>query len=544
MEVRIAVSATGPTAERAARAAYTRIAALDDVLSDWRASSEVRRLQAHSVGTWIPVSPALGQVLALALDVARATDGAFDPTVGPLTTLWRESQRTGQPIPAAERVAATKRVGHRFVELDTVNCRVRFLRDSMQVDLGAVAKGWIIHQALDELRRLGIKAALIEAGGDLTVYGAPVGTSGWRISIPREQGDTVLVLTHGAVSTSGPGEQSIARADGARESHVFIPQTGFGLTNGRTMTVVGASAAITDALATALTLVPSERAASLATRYGVTVIQTQVPEASVRVMSFNLRYDNPADGVNAWPNRRDWVSSLIRFHSADIIGVQEALAPMLRDLDARLPGFARVGVGRADGRAAGEYSAILYRTDRLTLQDSGTFWLSPSPETAGSKGWDAAIERIATWARFTDRRSRCEFLLLNTHFDHIGEVARQESARLIRRRLLTLSNGRPIVMTGDLNSDPASAAYRVLTRDTIANAASPLHDALLSSLTGHYGPMSTWNAFKAIEAGRRIDYVLVSPEVSVRSHGILPDSWDGRFPSDHLPVLATVVPCR
>ncbi len=277
LEVRIAISDTGPTAERAARAAYERIAALDEVLSDWRASSEVRRLQTYGVGTWIPVSHALGQVLALALDVAHASDGAFDPTVGPLTALWREAQRTGRPIPDAARAAATTRVGYRFVELDTVNRRLRFLRDSMRLDLGAVAKGWIIDRALDELRRRRITAALIEAGGDLAVYGAPAGTRGWRISIPREQGDTVLVLTHGAVSTSGPTEQSIARADGARESHVFMPQTGHGLTNGRTVTVIGASAAITDALATTLTLVSSEHMASLATRYGVTVIRDQTP---------------------------------------------------------------------------------------------------------------------------------------------------------------------------------------------------------------------------------------------------------------------------
>lgn len=127
--------------------------------------------------------------------------------------------------------------------------------------------------------------------------------------------------------------------------------------------------------------------------------------SSLKVMSFNVRYDNPGDGVNAWPNRRDWVASLMRFHEADVIGVQEALASMLRDLDQRLPGFARFGVGRTNGVAEGEFSAILYRTDRLALQDSGTFWLSPTPEAVGSKGWDAALERIATWGRFRDRRT-------------------------------------------------------------------------------------------------------------------------------------------
>jgi endonuclease/exonuclease/phosphatase family metal-dependent hydrolase len=262
----------------------------------------------------------------------------------------------------------------------------------------------------------------------------------------------------------------------------------------------------------------------------------------LRVMTFNIRYDTPSDSGNAWPHRRDWVGALIRFHAPDAVGVQEALAHMLTDLDARLPGFARVGVGRADGRAGGEFSAILYRTSRLELLDSGTFWLSPTPAVAGSKGWDAAIERIATWARFRDRRTGCGYLHLNTHFDHVGEQARQESARLIRRRIATLADGMPVVVTGDLNADPASQPYRILTRDTLSSATPPLRDAFAASRDGHYGPTSTWTAFRAIEPGRRIDYVLVSPQVRVSKHAILPDSWDGRFPSDHLPVLADVEP--
>src|SRR5215211_2435082 len=233
----------------------------------------------------------------------------------------------------------------------------------------------------------------------------------------------------------------------------------------------------------------------------------------LRVMSFNLRYNNPNDGVNAWPNRKDWVAGLIRFHGADVVGVQEALAHMLTDLEARLPGFSRVGVGRADGRARGEFSAILYRTDRLALLDSGTFWLSPTPEVPGSKGWDAAIERVATWARFRDRRTGCRHLHLNTHFDHVGEQARQESARLIRRRLAALAGDLPIVMTGDLNADPRSTPYRILTNDTLAGAIAPLRDAFRVSRAGHYGPTSTWTEFRAIEPERRIDYVLVSPAV-------------------------------
>jgi endonuclease/exonuclease/phosphatase family metal-dependent hydrolase len=262
--------------------------------------------------------------------------------------------------------------------------------------------------------------------------------------------------------------------------------------------------------------------------------------APLRVMTFNLRLDLASDGPNAWPHRRDWVAALIRFHGADVVGVQEALAHMLTDLDTRLSGFARVGVGRADGRSGGEFSAILYRSDRVELMDSGTFWLSPTPEVPGSKGWDAAIERVATWGRFRDRRTGCRYVHLNTHFDHIGEQARQESARLIRRRLTGLSGGLPVIVTGDLNAEPTSAPYRVFTRDTIPGAVPPLRDAFEISRDGHYGPTSSWTAFKAIEPGRRIDYVLVSAPISVLAHGILTDRWDDRFPSDHLPVVAVL----
>lgn len=262
----------------------------------------------------------------------------------------------------------------------------------------------------------------------------------------------------------------------------------------------------------------------------------------LRVMSFNLRYDNPGDGVNAWPNRRDRVAALVQFQQVDLLGTQEVLAGMLNDLDARLPGYGRVGVARTDGRSKGEYSAIYYRRDRLALEDSGTFWLSPTPQVIGSRGWDAALERIATWARFHDRRTGCTLVHLNTHFDHVGETARRESARLIRRELVRLSAGRPVIMTGDLNSDPSSGAYRTLVSDT-TDGGLPLRDGFLITRAPHYGPTSTWNAFKEIEPGRRIDYVMVSSGVSVATHGILPDKWDDRFLSDHLPVMALVVPC-
>jgi endonuclease/exonuclease/phosphatase family metal-dependent hydrolase len=188
----------------------------------------------------------------------------------------------------------------------------------------------------------------------------------------------------------------------------------------------------------------------------------------LRVMSFNIRYNNPGDGPNAWPLRKAWVAQLIRFHDADAVGVQEALPGMLADLDTLLPEYARIGVGRTDGIAKGEFSAILYRRERLEMLENATFWLSPNPEVVGSKAWDAALERIATWGRFRDRATGCTYLHLNTHFDHVGERARQESARIIRLRLATLAAASPVVVTGDLNTDPRSVAYRILTRDTIS----------------------------------------------------------------------------
>ena len=286
---------------------------------------------------------------------------------------------------------------------------------------------------------------------------------------------------------------------------------------------------------------------SAPSRAGATADPTQRSVPPLRVMSFNLRYNNPGDGPNAWPLRKAWVAQLIRFHGADAIGVQEALPDMLADLDTLLPEYARIGVGRTDGVAKGEFSAILYRRDRLEMLENATFWLSPTPEVAGSKGWDAALERIATWGRFRDRATGCTYLHLNTHFDHKGERARQESARIIRQRLATLAPaGSPVVMTGDLNSNPNSVGYRVLTRDTIATAFPQLVDAMQASRDGHYGPGSSITGFRAIPPdGNRIDYVLTSPVVEVLKHGILPDSWGNRFPSDHLPVLATLaISCR
>ncbi len=157
-------------------------------------------------------------------------------------------------------------------------------------------------------------------------------------------------------------------------------------------------------------------------------------EPSVRIMSYNIRYDNPDDGINAWGKRKENVASLIRFYQADLIGLQEVLYKQLTYLEQQLAGYGRIGVGRDDGKQQGEFSPIFYAKEKLALLDQGTFWLSDTPDRP-SVGWDASMERIATWGQFRHEASGDTVFFFNTHFDHRGEQAREESARLLRSRI-------------------------------------------------------------------------------------------------------------
>jgi len=257
---------------------------------------------------------------------------------------------------------------------------------------------------------------------------------------------------------------------------------------------------------------------------------------SITVMSYNIRYDNPGDGINAWPNRKDHVADMMAgVYEADIIGVQEALRHQLDDLQTRMPAYSWVGVGRDDGRDRGEFSPIFYNTDRFELVSTNTFWLSETPHRPGSKSWDAAITRIVTWARFKDMTSDREFYFVNTHFDHIGETARVESAKMISAFVEDLENNLPIIVTGDFNVPETSEVYSVMT------GSPQLSDARYESKSGHKGPtasFSDWETLRPDES--RIDYIFVSDELEVVSHLIADDKYGGRFPSDHLPVVIEI----
>ena len=245
------------TARRAARAAYARMALLEDVMSDYRPESEVRRLAARA-GAAIPVSGDLFVVLARAVDLWRRSDGAFDATVGPFVELWRAARRTGRLPPRAELDAAARRVGSDKVHLDSVARTVRLDAPGMRIDLGGIAKGYILDRALDALRAQGVTRALLEAGGDIVLGDAPPGRRGWRIALP--EGDTILA--NHAVSTSGDTEQFVI-IGGVRYSHVIDPRTGMGLTSRREATVVAPDGVTADGLATALTVLDDERGARL-----------------------------------------------------------------------------------------------------------------------------------------------------------------------------------------------------------------------------------------------------------------------------------------
>lgn len=258
----------------------------------------------------------------------------------------------------------------------------------------------------------------------------------------------------------------------------------------------------------------------------------------LRVMTYNIRFDNPADGVHAWPNRKELVASVIRFHKADIIGVQEALEHQIQDLMELLPGYDWVGVGRNEDEG-GEFSAILYRSSVVTVKAAQTFWLSESPDEPGSQSWDSSLPRIATWAHFVTSSEERELFVLNTHFDHRGEQARLESAHLIKEQTSRLANGLPVIVMGDLNATSEQPPLALLSDTPLPDGRS-LHDGFVHSLQPHHGPASTWTGFTKIEADRRIDYIFASEDLPIHYHAILTDKLEDRYPSDHLPVLVEV----
>lgn len=253
------------------------------------------------------------------------------------------------------------------------------------------------------------------------------------------------------------------------------------------------------------------------------------PANYINVMSYNIRYNNTQDGVNAWPLRKDNVKALVKFHDADILCVQEALALQVDQL-LENTNFEMVGVGRTDGKRDGEFSAIYYDKSRFSKKDGGTFWLSETPDRP-SKGWDAAIVRVCTWVKLYDKWNRKDFIVFNTHYDHVGVTARIESAKLIKQKIMEIAPTLPVVLTGDLNVTPETEA--------IATIKSFLTDTKEATIEPAYGPEGTFNAFKFnAPLKEKIDYIFINKSFNVQKFGVLTDSKDQKYPSDHLPIMA------
>ncbi len=257
-------------------------------------------------------------------------------------------------------------------------------------------------------------------------------------------------------------------------------------------------------------------------------------QTEVKVMSYNLRLDVKSDGENWWENRKGRVANLVNYYEADFIGMQEVLHHQLVYLKENLNGYDYIGVGRDDGKEAGEYSCIFYKKDRYTVVQQSTFWLSPTPDVP-SKGWDAALNRVCTYGLFLNNKTNQYVWVFNTHFDHMGKEARLESAKLIVKKIREINTQRyPVIVSGDFNSKPDEAPAQYMVSQ-LRNSRS------VSRLV--YGDADTWNAFKFNEKPNGcIDYIFVAEDKRVRvsKFATLTDSYDLKYPSDHLPILATI----
>ena len=254
-------------------------------------------------------------------------------------------------------------------------------------------------------------------------------------------------------------------------------------------------------------------------------------------MSFNLRYATANDGPDSWPARRDLLFDVIRKHDPDLIGTQEALRGQLDELERAIGGYSEIGVGREDGREAGEYAALLVRTARIEILDQGWFWFSDTPTVPGSMTWGNRVTRICTWARLRDRRSGLAFFAYNLHLDHESQPSRERSTRLLAERIAARTPADPVLVTGDFNSGEDNGAFVYLTGSGAGDRR--LLDTYRLLHAGDTA-VATYHAFRGGVSGDKIDHILVSRDWTVRAASIDRMSRAGRYPSDHFPVLAVV----
>lgn len=258
---------------------------------------------------------------------------------------------------------------------------------------------------------------------------------------------------------------------------------------------------------------------------------TSICEAqSLKVLTYNIRLDIASDGINNWSNRKDYFNAQLQFYNPDIFGIQEALPNQVRDIVAALETYKNISMGR-DGVEKGEASSLFFKKDRFTLLQGATFWLSETPNVI-SKGWDAALNRICTYALLKDKETKKHLWVFNTHLDHMGEQARTESLALIVTKIKQLNTQNyPVILMGDFNSEPQEERIKQLKKS--------MDDSRDISIQKPFGPNGTFNGFKHNEPVTKIiDYIFLSKNnpFLVTKYAILSDSKDLRYPSDHLPV--------
>lgn len=265
-------------------------------------------------------------------------------------------------------------------------------------------------------------------------------------------------------------------------------------------------------------------------------------------MSFNVRFATATDGENHWEKRRTLLFDVIRTHDPDVLGLQEALHGQIGEIQKAVPGYRLVGVGRDDGVAAGEYSAILFRESRLDLEDQGTFWLSETPAVAASTSWGNKTTRVCTWARLRDKPTSRSFFVFNAHLDHESQRARERGVELIVQQMERRSQVAPAIFTGDFNAGEMNTAVLYLTghaeRASSDGSAAPPRSRLIDSfrvLHPDEKDVKTFHGFEGGTQGEKIDYILVPPWARVLEATILHDNEKGRYPSDHYPVTARIV---
>lgn len=252
----------------------------------------------------------------------------------------------------------------------------------------------------------------------------------------------------------------------------------------------------------------------------------------LKVITFNIRLETTSDGNNQWDLRKSSVVDFLNYEDADFIGMQEVLWSQMEDLQKGIDSYSWIGVGRDDGKKGGEFSPIFYNSERWDEVESKTFWLSESPDKP-SKSWDAALPRICTWGRFRNIETKDEVYIFNTHFDHVGKEARTNSAKLIVEQIHQIANSERVILFGDFNAEVNSAPIQAVVNSSLLDA---FDEAQI-----RFGSVGTFNAFDYSKTPkRRIDYVFVSSDLEVESYGVASHLIDGRYLSDHFPVIVKI----